>query len=98
MFPLPVDANVVDAPLTGLLNWSRNVIVTVELALPLAVTLELGVAVMVEFAATGGPATNVTVPPDLTTGVWIWRVLISAFCEANVQVETPFESVTLQAV
>ncbi len=32
---------------------------------------------------------KVTVPPDFTTGSIIFKVLISALVELNVQVETP---------
>ena len=66
---------------------SFNVTVTVDVATPSAIT---GVVpVMLEFAATGVPAVNTTVPPALTTGVAIERVLVSASAELSVQLETP---------
>lgn len=62
-------------------------IVIVEVADPSATT---GVVpVIVEFAATGDPAVNVTVDPALTNGVAIERVLISALREVRVHVEIP---------
>jgi hypothetical protein len=73
---------------------SFKVIVMVEVATLLAMTGPE--PVMVEFAATATPAEKRTVPPDLTTGVAIERVLVSAFFELNVQVDIPNESVTEQ--
>lgn len=94
--PLPVDAIVVETPLTGLLFVSRKVIVTVEDATPSAVTFELGEAERVEFPATAVPATNVTV--DVTvespTGVAMLTVFVPAAVEAMVPVATPDAFVT----
>ena len=71
-------------------------IVTVEAATPSAIT---GVVpVMVEFAATADPAVKTTVPPVLTTGVAIARVLVSAVADLSVQVELPEASEDEQAV
>ena len=75
--PVSVAPKVGVEPETGLLFTSFNVIVTVEVAVPSATTGD--VPVIVEVAAIGDPAMNVTVPPALTTGVAIERVLISAF-------------------
>lgn len=47
-----------------------------------------------ELAATGLPAMKMTVPSAFTTGVAMERVLVSAFREDSVQVETPEASVT----
>ncbi len=44
---------------------------------------------MVEYNEAEDPAMKVTVPPDLTTGSVIFKVLISAFVDEKVQVETP---------
>lgn len=78
VFPVPVEANTVVAPLTGLLYASRRVIVTVDVTTPSAVTPEDGVAEIEEFPAAGAPAMKETVPPDLVTGVVICRVFVSA--------------------
>ena len=53
---------------------------------------------MVEFAATADPAVKTTVPPVLTTGVAIARVLVSAVEDLRVQVELPEASEDEQAV
>lgn len=74
-------------PETKLLFTSLNVMVTVEVATVLATTGP--VPVIVELAATAGPAIKVTVPSDFITGVAMERVLISAFRELKVHVETP---------
>ena len=89
VFPVPVEANVVAVPLTGLLFASRSVIVTVEVVDPFAVTPELGEAEIVEFAATAVPATKLTVPSAFVNGLEIERVFVSALVERKVQVETP---------
>ena len=68
---------------------------TVEVATPLAVTGP--VPEINEFAAMGEPAANTTVPPVLTTGVAIDRVLVSAVVEASVHVEVPVASEEEQA-
>ena len=81
-------------PDTGLLLVSFKVMVTVEVAVPLAIT---GVVpVMDEVEATGVPAVKVTDPSVLTIGVSIFRVLISALSELNVQVEIPLAFVAEQ--
>ena len=64
----------------------------VEVASPLAITVE--VPVIVEFAATATSAVKMTLPSALTTGVAIERILVSALRELRVQVDTPKESVT----
>ena len=74
-------------PLTSLLFASLRVIVTVDVDAPFAVTGP--VPVMVELAAKAAPAWNTTVPPALTTGVAMLKVLVSALVEAKVQVATP---------
>jgi hypothetical protein len=61
--------------------------VTVDVADPSATTVE--VPEMDELAATGVPATKLTVPPALTTGVAMESVFVSATVELKVQVETP---------
>ena len=92
--PVSVALKVGTTPLTLLLYKSLRVIVTVEKAVPLAVTGP--VPVIVELAATALPALKITVPSALITGVAIERVLVSAFVEASVQVETPEALVALQ--
>lgn len=62
-------------------------IVIVDVAIPFAV-IPL-VPLIVELAATGTPALNVTVPPVTTTGVTIDKVFVSAVVEARVQFDTP---------
>ena len=77
-------------PATALFEASLSVMVTVEVAIPSATT---GVVPeMLEFPATAAPAVNITVPPALTTGVAIERVLVSALVEASEHVETPLAS------
>jgi hypothetical protein len=68
--------------------------VTVEVAEPSATTGP--VPVIVDGAAAGAPAVKVTVPSALTIGVAIDNVLISAFVDTKVHVETPLASVALQ--
>lgn len=68
--------------------------VIVDVAVPSAMTVD--VPLIDEFAATGEPAVNVTVPPTFTTGVAIESVFTSATVEARLQTETPEESVTEQ--
>jgi len=94
-FALPSALKVGVWPATGLLAASRKVMVTVEVATPLATT-EL-VPVMFELAAIGAPAVKVTVPSDLFTGEVIVRVLTSAVSDESVQFETPVAFVALQA-
>jgi len=88
---VPVDAKVVETPLTGLLFTSRRVIVTVEVAEPSAVTPLEGEAEIVEFATTGVPAVKVTVAvtPLNPAGVAILRVFVCATVEAIEPVATP---------
>lgn len=80
---------------TGFMKASIKVMVMLEVAAPSATTGP--VPVMLEFAATAGPAMNVTVPSAFTTGVAIARVLLSALVEERVQVETPEALVAEQA-
>lgn len=94
--PVPDVVKVGVRPATGLLLASRNVTVTVEVAVLSATTGP--VPVMVELAAIGVPASNTTVPPVLLIGAVIERVLVSAVDEASVHVETPEALVALQAV
>jgi hypothetical protein len=89
--PVSVALNVGTIPLTGLFEASLRVIVTDEVAVPFAITGP--VPVIVEFAATAEPAVKTTVPPALTTGVAIERVLVSAVKDVRVQVDTPEASV-----
>ena len=93
--PVSVALNVGTCPATALLNASRKVTVIDEVALPSATVGS--VPLMVEFAATGLPALNTTMPSAFTIGVAIESVLLSALVEARVQVETPLASVALQA-
>ena len=81
-------------PTRGLELVSRKVMVTVEVALPLAVTGP--VPVMLEFAASAVPAWKVTAPPVKVIGEVTCRVLASALVEESVQVETPDELVAAQ--
>jgi hypothetical protein len=70
------------------------VIVTVDVAIPLAITGP--VPVIVEFAATAAPAVNTTDPSAFTIGVAMERVFVSATSEVRLQVATPAASVTEQ--
>lgn len=81
-------------PGTGLFEASLSVMVTVEVVTPSAVMLL--VPAMFEFAATGAPAVNVTVPSDLLTGDVMVSVFTSAVSDDNVQLETPAVFVVLQ--
>jgi hypothetical protein len=83
-------------PEIALLLRSLMVIVTVDVATPLARTGE--VPVKVEFAATAGPGLKTTDPSVFTTGVAMDKILVSAFVDANVQVEIPEASVEEHAV
>ena len=94
--PVSVAEKVGTTPLTKLLPASFKVIVTVDVAVPSAITGE--VPVMVELAATAEPAVKTTVPPALTTGVAIESVLVSAVIDFRVQVETPEAFEAEQAV
>lgn len=91
--PVSVAVNVGTVPVTGLLLLSLRVTVTVDVAVPSAVTGL--VPVIVELAATAAPATKFTVPPAITTGERSKRVLDSANEELNVQVDTPVGELTL---
>jgi hypothetical protein len=90
--PVSVAEKVGVVPTTGLFAISLRVTVTVEVAVPFAMTGPD--PVIVEFAATAEPAVKITEPPDLTTGVAIERVFVSAILDTNVQVEIPEEFVT----
>ncbi len=79
--------NVGTWPGTGLFATSLSVMVTVEVADPLATTGPD--PVIVEFAATGEPAVKTTVPPALTNGVAMESVFVSATVDVSVQVELP---------
>ncbi len=92
--PLVLKVGVV--PITGLLKASKSVTVTVDVATPFATTGPE--PVMVEVATAAAPAVNVTVPSAFTIGVAIESVLISAFVEANVQVDSPLALVAEHAL
>ena len=85
--PVSVALKVGTIPGTALLVLSLRVIVTVEVATPLATTGP--VPVIDELMATGPPDWKTTVPPVFTTGVAIAKVLVSATLDLKVQVETP---------
>lgn len=93
--PVPVALKVGVVPLIGLLNASRIVTVTLEVATPSATTGL--VPVIVDVATAGAPAMKTTVPSALTIGLAIERSLLSAFVLLRVQVETPLASVAEQA-
>ena len=93
--PVLVALNVGVWPETGLLFTSLKVIVTVEVADPLATTGL--VPVMVDVVATTAPAVKVTVPSALATGVAIDKIFVSAIVEDKLQVDTPDAFVTEQA-
>ena len=92
--PVFVAVNVGVEPETALLFASFRTMVTVELAVPSAMTGP--VPEMVEFAATADPAVKVTVPPAFTTGVAMESVFTSALVDFNVQVDVPVASVEEQ--
>ena len=71
---------------TALLKVSFRVMVTVEVAVPLAVMGLL--PVMLEFPTTAAPPVKLTTPP-VTAGEVKKRVLVSATVDFKVQVETP---------
>lgn len=73
---------------------SLKVMVTVDVADPFAMTGDE--PVMLEFAATAGPAIKLTLPPAFTTGAVIESVFDSALRDVSVQVEIPEASVTEQ--
>ncbi len=95
MVPVLVAPKVGVYPSTGLLLISLKVIVTVDVAVPLAITGPE--PVMVEFAATAPPAMKTTDPSALETGVAIERIFVSDLSEVIVQVETPEASVSEHA-
>ena len=66
---------------------SFKVMVMVDVLVPFAETGP--VPVMVEVAVAGEPGTKMTLPPALTTGELMLKVLVSAWVEVKVQVETP---------
>ena len=74
---------------------SLKVIVTVDVAVPFAVTGL--VPEIVELTATADPDVKITVPSAFTTGVAIDNVFVSAVVEAKVQVDTPEALVAEQA-
>jgi hypothetical protein len=81
--------------LIGLLKASKIVIVTKDVATPLAVTGPVPAMVVVRFEA--GPAVKVTVSPVFRTGVAIANVFTSALVDFKLQVATPLALVTPQA-
>ena len=85
--PVSVAVKVGTVPTIALLLASFNVIVTVLEATPFAFTGPLPVIVL--FVSEAAVVLNTTVPPVFDTGVAIFRVLVSAFVEESVQVETP---------
>lgn len=94
MEPVSVAAKVGVTPLTRLLFTSRSVIVTVEVATPLAVAGP--VPVIVELAATGAPATKLTLPVTLPrpAGVAMLTVFVPLSVEARVATAWPDAFVT----
>jgi hypothetical protein len=66
---------------------SFKVMVTVEVAIPFAVTLP--VPVMLEVKMDGAPGENTTVPPAREIGEVNESVFVSGWVEVNVQVDTP---------
>jgi len=95
LVPVSVAEKVGVWPETRLLFASLRVMVTAEVAAPLATTGL--VPVIVELTATTTSGLNTTVPSAFTTGVAIERVFVSDLRELNVQVEIPEASVTEQA-
>ena len=85
--PVSVALKVGVSPATGLLNASRRVAVTVEVALPSATTGPE--PIIVDVAEATAPAMKVTVPSAFTIGVAIDKVFTSALVEVNVQVDCP---------
>jgi hypothetical protein len=85
--PVSVALKVGIVPETPLDCASRSVIVTVEVADPLATTFV--VPVIVEVDAEMAPATKLTVPSGLLIGELIESVLVPTRVEVKVQVEIP---------
>jgi hypothetical protein len=83
----PLEVNVGVTPEIRFELASARVIVITDVDVPSGFVGP--VPVIVEFAANAAPAVNTTVPPALTTGVAIESVLVSAFVDFKVQVETP---------
>lgn len=79
-FPVPVEVKVALVPEIKLLKASRRVIVTTVVVVPSAKTLVLGEAPIVELAAEGAPAVNVSVVVTVPrpAGAEIPRVFTSA--------------------
>ena len=84
---MSVALNVGTVPLEAFPKASFSVIVIVEVDVPSAAT---GLVPTIdEVPATAAPPTNVTIPPDATTGVAIESVFTSALVDFKTQVETP---------
>jgi hypothetical protein len=82
-----VAVNVGKTETTGFPKTSLILIIIEEVETPSALT---GVEPrIVEVALLGMPAVKRTVPSDLTTGVAIASVFVSALVELKVQVDTP---------
>ena len=82
-------------PEIGLLKSSRKVIEIAEVETPSAFT---GVVpTRVEVVALGLPGIKTTIPSAFIKGVAIESVLLSAFVDESVQVETPEALVSEQA-
>jgi hypothetical protein len=81
--------------MTGLFRASFKVMLTLEVATPLATTGL--VPVIVELAASAAPAVKTTDPSAFATGVKRERILVSAVKDLRVQVAAPEAFVTEQA-
>jgi hypothetical protein len=86
VFPVPVDAKVVDAPITGLLYWSSRVIVTFAVVVPFAATPVDGDATMVDVVALGFPAMKSTVSVAVSP---LGAVMVIPFVSAFVDLIVP---------
>jgi hypothetical protein len=83
------------APGTGTSEESFNMIVMLDVAIPLAT---IGLEPLIdEFAALGTGAVKTTVPSSLATGDTMESVFVSAVNDLRVQVETPDALVAEQA-
>lgn len=82
-------------PATGLFEASFSVIVTVDVAIPLATTGL--VPVMVELAATTMTGVKITVPSLLEKGETSESVFVSAVLDFRLQVDTPVTPLMVQA-
>ena len=87
VLPVSVAEKVGTTPELALLFTSFRVIVTVDVAVPSALTGPE--AVIVEVAADAPAELKTTVPPVRTTGVASESVLVSAWVDLSVQVEIP---------